>query len=150
MTEAPANKIRTQVSIGEKGFYRVEIEGEASATALSRVVGEIADFPDSQKELWVATNIKLDLSNTEIIKLADLAKQMNMRPNKLAIVASNDLNFGLARIYAAHRETEENRLTVFRNEESALEWLELDHDTATADRMQQKAWKEHTSLASSQ
>jgi len=148
MTEDPANKLRTQISIGENGFYRVEIEGEASAAALAKVIGEIAVFPDSVKELWMATKIKLDLSNAELVALADLAKQMAKRPEKVAIVASDDLTYGLARIYAGHRETEDNQLTVFRDEDSALEWLEVDNSSVTPDQLHQEDWKVHTPSAS--
>lgn len=143
MTENPANKIRTQISIGESGFYRVEIEGQGSAEALSKVIGEIAAFPDSRKELWIATNIKLDLSSAELIGLADLAKKMPHRPEKVAIVANDDLTFGLARIYTGHRETQDNELNVFRDEASALDWLELEGSSGAIDRMQQEDWQVH-------
>lgn len=150
MSESPVNKLRTRISTGENGFYRIEVEGEAGAAAVAKIIGEIAVFPDSKKELWVATNLKFDLSNAEIIAQADLAKQMNKRATKVAIVASDDLNYGLARVYAGHRETKENQLTVFRDEESALKWLELESNSVATDQLQLEEWEEAVPSASSQ
>lgn len=143
MSEKPANNLRTLVSVGENGFYRVEIEGVGTAQEISRVISEIAVFPDSKKELWIATNARLNMSSAELIALADLAKKMEHRPDKVAIVASDDLTFGLGRIYAGHRETPENQMNVFRTVESALEWLDLDADSEEIQELEEQGWQYH-------
>jgi len=52
---------------------------------------------------------------------------------RLAIVAPRDFEFGLGRMYGAHREMD-NRSTkwvgVFRARPEALAWLGLDQETA--------------------
>ena len=46
--------------------------------------------------------------------------------SRRAIVATNDLAFGMARMYQLIRDTEhEGRLGVFRSLEEALEWIDL-------------------------
>jgi len=95
-----------------------------------------------QKEVWADPSLagydelvdmddvdKIVLPSVERIReLADLAAAMDVSgaPSKLAIVASEDLAFGLGRMYGTRREM--NRKTtkqveVFRSREKALEWL---------------------------
>jgi|GEM_PF-1771136 len=148
MSNVPASSIRTQIAIGENGFYRVVIEGAGSAKDLSKVVSKIAVFPDSEKELWIATDVKLDLSSAELIALADLAKDMPSRPKQVAIVANDDLTYGLGRIYAGHRETPDSLLNVFRDEKSALEWLGLQNDSTDLEPVGEDDWQYHQSSAS--
>ena len=148
MTNIPADKIRTLVSVGENGFYRVEIEGTGSAKDLSKIISDVALFPDSKNELWIARNLKLEASSTELVALADLAKALPHRPEKVAIVASDDLTYGLGRIYAGHRETDEHQLNVFRDEESALQWLYPDIDLSTVESAEGGEWQYHQTSAS--
>jgi hypothetical protein len=60
--------------------------------------------------------------------LAKLAASMDApdRKSKMAIVAPQDLAFGVARMYQAHRELNEmstKKVGVFRDRESAYRWL---------------------------
>ena len=49
------------------------------------------------------------------------------RNSKRACVVSNDVQFGIARMLATHREIAgENNIRVFRDIKPALEWLSLD------------------------
>ncbi len=147
MTEIPADNLRTLVAAGNNGFYRVEIEGVGNASDLAHVISKIAVFPDSRKELWIATKVRLTLSSAELVALADRAKEMAHRPDKVAIVASDDLTFGLGRIYAGHRETAEHQMNVFRTEESALEWLDLDAATAANEQLEERDWEYHQTVS---
>ena len=147
MTNIPTDNIRTLVSIGENGFYKVEIEGAGSARDLARIISEVALFPDSVHELWITRNLKLDASNVELVALADLAKELPHRPEKVAIVASDDLMYGLGRIYAGHRESDEHQLNVFRDEESALQWLQPELDPASLERANNGEWRYHKTSA---
>ena len=60
--------------------------------------------------------------------LAKLSASMDdpARKSKMAIVAPQDLAFGIARMYQAHRELNEmstKKVGVFRDRESAYRWL---------------------------
>ena len=68
------------------------------------------------------------VSVKRINELAYLSSSMDSRasPSKLAIVATADLHFGLARMYQAHREMTKKstkEVRVFRSREEALKWL---------------------------
>ena len=61
---------------------------------------------------------------TEDVKqVARLARRMVHRPSKTAILVSNDLSYGLSRVYAAYREEPDTRTRVFTSEAAARAWL---------------------------
>jgi len=123
MTERHSFKMRTLITSGENGFYRLILEGEGTIKELQETLTQLAVFPDSKKELWVISNLTLHLSRPEIVSLAELVKSNPHRPEMVAIVANNDLLFGLSRIFSGHREDLQTRIQVFRDEPHALDWL---------------------------
>ena len=44
-------------------------------------------------------------------------------PSKVAVIAPDDLSFGLSRVYEVYREKDEIELKVFRTEQKGIEWL---------------------------
>jgi hypothetical protein len=103
-----------------------------------------ADIFGYQHEVWGRTEVRgydelFDLaevreiefvSSQRVTELAELAEQMDAPGirTRLAIVATSDLHFGLARMYQSQREmgadgTREVR--VFRDRKSAEEWLSV-------------------------
>lgn len=68
-------------------------------------------------------------SGASMSELARLSSQMDAphSPSRLAIVATTDLHFGLARMYQMHSETVAGRtklISVFRRADEALAWLD--------------------------
>ena len=63
------------------------------------------------------------MTSGEIQKVADHAKAIQMQPGKVAIVASDNLTFGVFRMYEAYREEDRVKLCVFHTEEEARDWL---------------------------
>ena len=68
------------------------------------------------------------ISTKRVAFLADLSASMDppALTSKLAIVATADLHFGLARVYETYRETAKQgtkSVRVFRNRNEALHWL---------------------------
>ncbi len=65
-------------------------------------------------------------SSARMQDLAKLAAGMDSAPAKFAIVARDDLAFGLGRMYQSYRETDRQSMKtvgVFRAMETALQWL---------------------------
>ena len=87
-----------------------------------------ASFDDVSKSepgrlrLWDFT-CGLDLASEDIQKIVDYANTLQIRPGKAAIVAPQDLVFGLSRVYAAYREDKRIQLGIFRSESEAVAWL---------------------------
>jgi hypothetical protein len=74
-----------------------------------------------------------DSSPTRIMGLASLSAGMDVRApaTRFAIVAPRDFEFGLGRMYGAHREMDSRstkRIGVFRTRPEALAWLGLDQE----------------------
>jgi hypothetical protein len=66
----------------------------------------------------------LQLSCDEIERQARLISvTLKKKPFKLAFVASQDLTFGLFRVFAAY--TEHDQVNVFRNMREACDWLRV-------------------------
>ncbi len=69
----------------------------------------------------------IDLSTVGLKKMAQLVKT-HRRAGPIAILASDDLAFGLGRMYAVFGRHETERIEVFRDEREATHWLGLGGD----------------------
>src|SRR5262249_19106937 len=74
-----------------------------------------------------------DASPTGMVRLATLSAGMAVHApaTRFAIVAPRDFEFGLGRMYGAHREMDSRstkRVGVFRTRPEALEWLGLSQE----------------------
>ena len=65
----------------------------------------------------------VDLTVHDVKDVAHYAKAIQMQPGKVAIIAPQDLTFGLFRVYMAHRNEARVTLDVFRTEEEGIDWL---------------------------
>jgi hypothetical protein len=142
MTEQHDYNMRTLVTTGADGFYRLVMEGAGNLRDLREVLTQLAVFPDTKKELWIISDLTLDISTQEIIGLADLVKSNPQRPDMVAIVADNDLLFGLSRVFSGHREDRQTQVQVFRSETNALDWLNKSETSLPAvENISADAWQ---------
>lgn len=140
MTESTDYKLRTLVSSDGKGFYRIVLEGTGSIREIYEATIEIAVFPDTEKELWVISKLRLHMTPTEVSGLAETVKSNPNRPSRVAIVADNDLLYGLSRIFSGHREDDHTAVAVFRDTEAALQWLDVDMTLPAPEEARASAW----------
>jgi hypothetical protein len=122
--------------------YRIDHEQRLVRVTASGVITADTLF-EYQKEAWsdpaIAEYDELaDMSGVEDVQaplpenvsaLAGFSARMDTsaKPTKLAIVASDDLLFGLGRMYQAYREMKpgsNKEVAVFRSMPDALAWLE--------------------------
>jgi hypothetical protein len=84
---------------------------------------------DSGRRMWVLEK-GLDLSPDDLQIAASAGKAKLKRPSKMAVVATEDLSFGLSRVFEFFRYQDGVESRVFRNEEEALVWLNkpFEHD----------------------
>jgi len=85
-------------------------------------INEASTIDEYNLRLW-DMRAGLDLSNEEIDKIARHGKAVWRTPSKAAVVAPNDLAFGLIRMFEVHREQEEHLTRAFRTEKEAIKWL---------------------------
>jgi hypothetical protein len=113
-------------------------------TVFARATGVLTpqDLFAYQEQVWLRPEVRgyhecIDMSGvTEIVDatdrnmkaLAQLAVQADdpAQPTRLAIIARQDLHFGLGRMYESYRSMQPKhtrQVSVFRSKEDALRWL---------------------------
>jgi hypothetical protein len=116
---------------------------------MTRAIGTLTDDEvfAYQHDVWSQPEVAgydelIDMSDVEhvevpspdrIVRLASVSAGMDARmpATRLAIVAPRDFEFGLGRMYGAHREMDTRstkRVGVFRTRPEALAWLGLDRE----------------------
>jgi hypothetical protein len=122
--------------------YRID-HGRRLVLASGRGIVTPHDVLAYQREVWVRSELAgynelVDLCGVEgistpskgnIQELASLSAGMDSpeTTSKFAIVAPEDLAFGIGRMYATYRGLEEHstkKVAVFRSRKAALQWLE--------------------------
>ena len=86
-------------------------------------IDDVAALKQKALRLWNFSKGSLNLTSTQIQELADYAKTKFSPPSRVAIVATEDLAFGLSRMYEAFRAQEMVDIEIFRNEQDAHNWL---------------------------
>lgn len=114
-----ANKYIIEI---EDGIIKVRFIENPSADDICDSLDDAARITPGNLRLWDYT-CGADLTNGDIEKVASHAKSNNMQSGKVAIVAPQDLTYGVFRVYIAHREEDRIQLAAFRTEEKAVEWL---------------------------
>lgn len=102
--------------------------GTTSAEEILKESQDLRNNPDySQSYDTIVDNIHFEPSFTrnEIYKLAELRADSSQSIGKIAIIAPNDLTFGVARMHELIAEVEYSfSIHVFRDTSSALKWLD--------------------------
>jgi len=117
---------------------------------MTRAIGTLTDDEvfAYQHDIWSRPEVAgydelIDMSDVEhvavpspdrIARLASISAEMDVSApaTRLAIVAPRDFEFGLGRMYGAHREMDSRstkRVSVFRTRPEALAWLGLDRES---------------------
>ncbi|MGD2099669.1 MAG: hypothetical protein PVG35_18985 [Desulfobacterales bacterium] len=87
-------------------------------------IDEVATIRASGLRLWDLSQSGWNLTNTELVEIADYAKARLMLPSKVAMVAPKDLSYGVSRVYEVFRRQEGLEIEIFRTEQKAIDWLE--------------------------
>jgi hypothetical protein len=118
---------------------------------MTRAIGMLTDDEvfAYQQDVWSRSDVAgydelIDMSDVEhvavpspdrVVRLASVSAGMDVRApaTRLAIVAPRDFEFGLGRMYGAHREMDSRstkRVSVFRTRPEAVAWLGLDPESS--------------------
>ena len=97
---------------------------EPTILDIKNAIGEIDDQQQNNLRLWDLSQARLNLSNAELHELAVFAKTKLQQPAKVAVVVSDDLSFGVSRVYETFRGNQEIDIRVFRDQQEGLNWLE--------------------------
>lgn len=111
--------------------YSVDITGQITTVRFSRAPGvddvraaldEVFERSPSRLRLWDLT-CGVDLPPEQVRELAEHGKSLTSPVAKVAVVATEDLTYGLSRMYGIFREEEHVEFRVFRTEQEARAWL---------------------------
>ncbi len=80
------------------------------------------------RRLWDLSK-HLKLANEDIRLVAERGKRAWRGPARVALLATDDLSFGLLRVFEAFRSSDGYEIRVFRDEEAALAWLREPDET---------------------
>lgn len=112
-------------TISYQGSVQIVVfEASPSATSIKEAIEAMAAEKLSDKRVWDFSQSGFTLSPEEIRNVASFAGITYKQPSRVALVASEDLSFGLSRSYNAYRENSGTELEVFRTREEALEWID--------------------------
>ena len=105
----------------------VTIHGEATFDGLMEVYDALA--PDGQfcvrRRLWDLRGANIVMTNAELERLGHEGQARDHdRPSRAAVVATRDVDFGLARVNEVYRASSNTEMRVFRDFDEALQWLE--------------------------
>ncbi len=91
-----------------------------------RVVEEFSTRELPEKRLWVFGGYVKLRSPEALRELGNLARTKHQQPGRVAYVVDGEIDFGLTNVLASSRHLGGLEYKIFRDEESALEWLETD------------------------
>ncbi len=88
---------------------------------------QLVAMKDVGYRMWVIPPA-FDLSQKEIREIAHDGNQLGFPPSRVAMVASDDLPYGLLRMVDVYRENPDLKTRVFRSEPDAVQWLTEERD----------------------
>ena len=106
-------------------FLKLTGYGIATFEDCKKLIGAISKDGtyEFSRRLYDLNECRLELTSEDIRSLADLSRPLDPSQSRVAIVATKDLNFGLARMHAVFREHDEFSIRAFRDEDEAIRWL---------------------------
>ena len=111
--------------------YSIKQRGDVTVICLLRLVNleeilgiidVIATLGNREKRLWLLGDY-VRLTPEEMSEIGNYGRDRIEGSSRVAYVAADDLTFGLTSIQVAYREARGFEDQIFRDEESALEWL---------------------------
>ena len=104
------------------GMLVVELHRALSQREIFRVIEEVAEAGSPGRRLWLLGD-HLNLNAGEMAEIGDYARARVTGPARVAYVTDDDATFGLTNIHAVYRSDSGYEYGLFRDEQSAIEWL---------------------------
>lgn len=76
-----------------------------------------------KRRLWDLRGCQLNVTAQELQQVAKVGQSRDVSGSRGALLADDDLNFGLSRLHEIYRQSEFIEVKVFRDELQALTWL---------------------------
>jgi len=104
----------------------VTIKGNPTVDDIKQILDETRSGSgySHTARLWDFSDSRFNFSQNEILDIASYASFSDDRPSRVAILVSEDLSFGVSRIYEAFRHSDLTKINVFRDKAEAIAWLQ--------------------------
>jgi hypothetical protein len=107
-----------------EGITRIKLFKRPTKAQVQSIMNEVAIHHAYEKRLWDLSEGDFIFPLEDLEEIAHFGKGKMTRPNKMAVLAPNDLNFGIMRQFEVFRANEHHtRFRVFRTEREAIDWL---------------------------
>ena len=120
------------------GIVRVTLRGEISLEDMMAILEQIAPegHYTSNKRLWDVRSTTSTITGDHLQRFADAGRSRDTdEPARVAVVASEDFQFGMSRLHEVYRTSETLTQRAFRSPDEAVAWLEeWDPDSPTGDQ----------------
>jgi hypothetical protein len=111
----------------ETGIATISCYGVLDLSAAREAAAALWAAPGWNKRaaVWDFREAEFDFSPTDARALAAyiLKHQPTPPPSKIAFVTNRDVDFGMARIFGAHRDDSITAFRVFRDRDEAIDWV---------------------------
>lgn len=104
------------------GITKICFFRKPKMSELKKAMDDVLEKGDCDLRLWeFKAGVVLDTSQIE--EIAQYGEKIWPVPSRAAIVAADDLSFGLARIHDVYRDQNRRETMVFRTIQEAIKWL---------------------------
>ena len=109
----------------KKGVLFICIEGDPTVSDIKQALDQTRDDSgySNLSRLWDFRKAAFDFSAEELEEIASHASSADLDPSRVAMLVSQDLSYGVSRMYEAYRKSSMTDVKVFRDEAEAIEWL---------------------------
>ncbi len=104
------------------GITTIRVTRRLDVKGFIQMLEEVADHELSDRRLWTGTR-NFNFSAEEIRHIASRIQSIFSPAVRVAFVAADDLTFGQVRMLEAFKAQDDYPTKVFRDEETAREWL---------------------------
>lgn len=101
----------------------IRFTGTPSIDDIKFAIEDVTENSRTRKRLWIMPG-QVSLSHDELRMLAEFQKSQSFAAARVAMVAGDDLTFGLLRMYLVFRHSEGIEGRVFRTLPQAQSWLD--------------------------
>ena len=94
----------------------------ASSHDLLDAANDVAQLENNTLRLWDLRK-GVSVSTADIFVIARRMKEIGFPSSKIAVLVTDKLSYGLARMFDVHREQDNQKYNVFEREQEAVKWL---------------------------
>ena len=105
------------------GVTTVRFSKDPGVEDIRNAIDGVAENYLSKLRLWDLRSVGIKLNSSQKKQLVEYGKSKFLVPSKVAIVAPEDLAYGLKRMYEIYREEGLTETAIFRTEQAARVWL---------------------------